>query len=168
MRRLTLILVALVVMASACFGTSGSWRCANGTPCAFTPGVGFHCPTALPSHGSRTANARTSGHKCSHCRPGAAVASGLKTSSGPCASMCSGCSCHFTVVSSHVPATTANVPSAHGFNAYEFAAVYFAASVPHIGFAFRPIVFTTGPPAQYSTRPPLTTPSRAPPRLFSV
>ena len=168
MRRLTLILLAFVFTTSACFGTSGTWRCANGTPCAFTRGIGFHCPGVKPGAVQPPVAARPTGGMCSHCRPQTLARSTSTAASGPCASVCRGCSCKFTVISSHVPATTAHVLTVPGFDAHDIAAILISSPVAHAGFNFRPIVFTTGPPAPSCTKLPLTTPSRAPPRLYCI
>jgi hypothetical protein len=168
MRRIALTLLAFLYAASACFGTSGTWRCANGTPCAFTPGVGFHCPGVKPSPPSSLAAAQRAGGMCPHCRPQTLTPTKIASSSGPCALVCRGCHCQFTVISSHVPATTGHAISIPTLYAGDFPAVFFGSPAPAVGFSVRPIVFTTGPPGSFSKTLPLTTPSRAPPHRLSA
>ena len=168
MRRLTATLLALIFTASACFGTTGSWRCLNGAPCVFTPGVGFHCPGLKPASKATSGVARPEGQSCPHCRQPTA---NVKTdaSSGPCGALCRGCRCEFRVISSHVPGTLA--ATVHGTPTFAFAdhpVVFAAPSMPTVGFGARPIVFTTGPPQPLCTNPCLTTPARAPPRLLTA
>jgi hypothetical protein len=167
MRRLTLTFLAFIFAASACFGASGSWRCANGTPCAFTPGVGFHCPDVKPASIPPSA-AQPMGSSCSHCRP--PTTSQVKTASapGPCASVCRGCQCEFKVTSLRVPATTSQTPNLPVFQFADHPIAFPSNAVPTIGFTTRPIIFTTGPPDLLPAALHLTTPSRAPPRLLSA
>ncbi len=165
MRRFALIFLALMVTTTACFGTTGSWRCVNGTPCEFTPGVGYHCPTVKAGSNPTHASAQPTGGACSHCRP---QTESNKTAAkpGPCGSVCRGCHCEFQVISSRVPATAALTYSLQPFDFADYLVILIPTSVPTTAFATRPIIFTTGPPISIATALPLTTPSRAPPCLL--
>ncbi len=165
MRRFALLFLALMFTTSACFGTSGSWRCANGTPCAFTPGIGYHCPGVKPAAGPRSTGGQRAAGSCSHCRTQpTALAKGTSASS-PCGSVCPGCRCEFRVISSHVPGTTAQIHSIATFDVTDFPIAVPSEISPTVGFAVRHIIFTTGPPNSLFSTPRLTTPARAPPRL---
>jgi len=163
MRRLSLILLMLIYLASAGLGASGTWRCANGTRCAFTPGVGFHCPGARCLSMKRTA-ARTTGGSCPLCH---AHPKSI-TASSPCASVCGKCQCRFEITSSHVPATLSTAIGILSPIAIVQPGVFPMNPVPTMGYITRPIIFTTGPPDLIPAHVSSTGPSRAPPRLLSA
>ncbi len=167
MRRVTLLLLAFMFTASACFGTSGSWRCANGTPCEFTPGVGFHCPGAKPGSNPSPAVPQKTGGKCSHCRP-LAARSKTPEQYRPCGSACSGCRCEFRVISSSVPGMAAQAHGLPASDLLDHPIVLPSVAVPTTGFTTWPILFATGPPNPISSLKRLTMPARAPPRLLPV
>lgn len=165
MRRVTLLLLALMFTTSACFGTSGSWRCANGTRCEFTRGEGLHCPgtksAALPS--TRLAM-RQASPACSHCRTG--ITHSKIVAQSP--SVRPGCRCEFKITSFHVPATAAEVHSLTASGTADHPVVIPSDSMLAAGFTFRSTVFTTGPPPFVSAFQPLATPARAPPHHLSA
>src|SRR5205823_2378288 len=146
MRRLTLILLTLTFAASACFGTTGSWRCANGAPCAFTPGVGAHCPGVKPVSRAAPGVVQSTSEKCSRCRPQAAPGTN-SAAPGHGESACRGCRCEFRVLSSIVPGTTtAAVHNTPTFVVVDHPVLLAPIATPTVGFTVRSVVFTTGPP----------------------
>jgi len=167
MRRLGLIVLAWMMATSACFGASGAWRCANGSLCAFAPGIGFHCPGMRPSS-TGPSTVKSEGGFCPRCHAPAGAHAKSVAASSPCASVCGKCQCRFEVVSSHVPATIYAVAHIAPPVAAEQPVLFPSNPAPAIGFATRPLVFTTGPPALPSAAPLFPLSSRAPPRLLSA
>jgi hypothetical protein len=167
MRRFTLTLLAWVFAASSCLGMSGTWRCANGTACAFTPGIGYHCPNVKSARHAPPAAAQSARSCCGHCRS-QARGHVTVTGSGPCSAVCQACQCRFVVTSSRTPATTSYVSVLTASTMMDHSAVTSSRPTPVIGFLTRSVIFTTGPPGPFSFDPLSTTPSRAPPRLLSA
>lgn len=169
MRRLTLIFIALVMAASACFGASGTWRCANGAACVFTPGVGFHCPRSCAASITPSAlpESKPKDGACSRCHSPAKARATVAASS-PCAAMCGACDCRYVITSPRTPATPTSALAKAVFIAADTLAILPSYPTPSIGFTTRPLIFTTGPPDRLPTVFGLTAPSRAPPRLLSA
>lgn len=169
MRRLGLILLALMVAATAAFGASGTWQCANGTRCTFTPGIGFHCPGIKTSPGRRSMPASCAGSMRSSCPLCRSEAAGKPArSSSPCASVCGKCQCRFVVTARLAPAVTVHHSGIVFLITSDHPAILPAAPSPAAGFAVHPLIFTTGPPGSVSASPLTFAPSRAPPRLLSA
>ena len=170
MQRFVLILLALMVAASASFGASASWRCANCNQCVFTPGIGFHCPGVVPGAGMHTTagSAKKQGF-CSHCQGSTASSANKQTAlSSLVASICGHCQCRFTMTGMHAPATMAHAHSGGALLSAMMGqpAILLSTPTPTIGFIVRPIVFTTGPPRPITSCPQSVSSSRAPPRLL--
>ena len=184
LRRFAITILALTVGASSCLGATGTWRCANGTPCAYTPGVGFHCPeirTARHAPGTSTQSSVAS--RCSACRshrpsrPGAsaqiartfrgccAVAAGQPKgkSTGDCTAKSPRCQCRYDDASLNAPAMKTAAPVLIGTDVSNSAVALPASTMLAHGFDTRPIIFTTGPPDLFHSAFLSSTPSRAPP-----
>jgi hypothetical protein len=157
----------MLCAVSACFGESGAWRCANGTPCAFTAGVGYHCPDVSSSRCPRSAAAKPMDGSCSRCRSQASAKVTVRFS-GPCASVCRACQCRFVVTTLRAPVVTPHTSSITITMTTEHPAVFPSDAAPTVGFTVRPVIFTTGPPDLLRTVPSAAAPSRAPPRLLSA
>lgn len=167
MRRLGLTLLAFIFVASACFGTTGSWQCANGASCVSTPGGGFRCPGVPSSPSASSSTMRMSGRSCSHCRT---KATGVKltAASGPGASICRGCECRFKVTSLRVPATTMQAHNPPSFQTADHPFLLPSLEAPTVWIAAGSTLFSTGPPASPPSALRLTLSTRAPPRLLSA
>lgn len=162
-----ILMLAWVFAASTCLGMSGTWQCANGTACAFTPGIGYHCPNVKQARHAPPAVTQGVPGCCGHCRSRGTGRATI-TASGPCSAVCQACQCRFVVTSSRTPATTAHAPILVASMTVDHAAVSLSHPAPVIGFLTRSLIFTTGPPGLVVFDPRSTTPSRAPPRpLFA-
>ncbi|HZO91678.1 MAG TPA: hypothetical protein VFB38_25375 [Chthonomonadaceae bacterium] len=164
MRRLTLLVLVFLFAASANFGEAGTWRCANGTPCVFTPGIGFHCPGASPARHPRVAAPGPASRSCCAAHGARALAAASRS----CGVDCLACQCRFEVTSLRAPAITAQASGIAVSVVAEQPILFAAAPAPTAGFVVGPVIFTTGPPAALRSHPFLPTPSRAPPRLLAA
>ena len=162
MRRLAPILLAILFAASACFGAPGTWRCANGMPCVFTAGVGYHCPGDCPASRALSGGAESG---CSRCRKASAARAQTVSASKPCALSCGGCRCRFDVSGLRAPVTTPHAQGTVLSAVADHAAVFPPRPCTEIGYTTRPVIFTTGPPDLFPADVALNSPSRAPPRL---